>query len=89
MKDFIMAALPWLCIGVAIALCAVNFHNSKKAKQEERQYDNYISEGMCLGMCVGLMLGVEYLSYGLLVGMVIGMCIRKPGNSDADENKRK
>ena len=33
MKEFMMAALPWICIGIAIALFAANQSTAKKAKQ--------------------------------------------------------
>lgn len=32
MKEFLTTALPWICIGIGIALCAVNHFNLKKAK---------------------------------------------------------
>ena len=32
MKEFMMAALPWICIGFAIALFAANHGAVKKAK---------------------------------------------------------
>lgn len=51
MKDFIMTALPWVCLGVALAVCAVNFNKRKTEKQE---HDNYMTEGMCFGMCFGM-----------------------------------
>ena len=34
MKDFIMAALPWVVMGIAIAVLAVNF--SKKANNKAK-----------------------------------------------------
>lgn len=70
MKDFVMAALPWICFGLSMALWAV------------QKKDNYTSAGMCLGMCFGLMFGTDYLSYGLLVGTVISMIISKAKQSD-------
>lgn len=68
MKDFIIAALPWMCFGVVLAIYAVNFKERKKGK---REHDNYMTKGMCFG----LLLGSQYLSYGLLIGMVIGLYI--------------
>ena len=73
MKEFMMAALPWICIGIAIALFAVNHGAAKKAKDSDKEYDNYMTEGMC----VGTALGGNGLIYGMLVGLVVGLCIRK------------
>ena len=77
MNEFLTAALPWICIGVAVALFAVNHGAVKKAKENDKEYGNYITEGMCLGMCVGTALGGNGLIYGLLVGMAIGVCIKR------------
>jgi len=77
MKEFMMAALPWICIGIAIALFAVNHGAIKIAKDSDKKYSNYMTEGMCLGMCVGTALGGNGLIYGMLVGMAIGMCIKR------------
>ena len=77
MKDFMMAAFPWICIGIAIALFAANHGAAKKAKDSDKEYGNYITEGMCLGMCIGTALGGNRLVYGMLVGLVIGMFIKK------------
>ena len=77
MKEFMMAALPWICIGIAIALFAANHGAAKKTKDSDKEYGNYMTEGMCLGMCVGTVLGGNGLSLGMLIGLTIGMCIRK------------
>ena len=77
MREFMMAALPWICIGIAIALFAVNHGAVKKAKENDKEYGNYMTEGMCLGMCVGTTLGSNGLIYGMLIGLVVGMLIKK------------
>lgn len=77
MKEFMMAALPWICIGFAIALFAANHGTAKKAKADEKAHGNYMTEGMCLGMCIGTALGENGLIYGMLAGMIIGMNIEK------------
>ena len=77
MKDFITAALPWIIIGIAIALLAVNAGKRKKGADS-------MSEGMCIGMCVGVALGASGvidlglgISLGMLAGMAVGSCIKK------------
>ena len=77
MKEFMMAALPWICVGFAIALFAANHSALKKAKDGDKEYGNYMTEGMCLGMCVGTALGGNGLIYGMLVGLLVGMLIEK------------
>ena len=47
MKDFIISALPFVIIGICLAIIFANF---KKGKQ------TYCSEGMSIGMCLGLVL---------------------------------
>ena len=37
MKEFLMAALPWICIGIAIALFAANRGAAKKAKTDGKE----------------------------------------------------
>lgn len=77
-KDFILAALPFIIIGISVAIIIVN---NKKNKSKE----SYICEGMCFGMSFGLLLGTlfssEYLgmflSMGMLVGEAIGSYIKK------------
>lgn len=41
MKEFMMAALPWICIGIAIALFAANHGAAKKSKNSDKEYGNY------------------------------------------------
>ena len=91
MKNFFASVLPWLCLGAVIvlliALCIVNYRTQKKAREEERDYDNYAGEGMCVGMIMAcLLFGTKYLVLGMLVGMAIGMCIPKHRRNDR-ENK--
>ena len=88
MKDFILAALPWVCIGLAIAILAAHWGSKGKQKSgTETPADNYMVEGMCLGMAVGLSLGGAGYSYGMLLGMVIGMCIPKKHQKDKEESQ--
>ena len=44
MTDFFMAALPFVAIGVAVALLAAN---------HQRERSSYLTEGMCLGLALG------------------------------------
>ena len=78
MKDFILASLPFIIIGICVAIIVVN---NRKNKNKE----SYISEGMCLGMSFGLLVGASFrsehlgmfLSLGMLVGEAIGSSLKK------------
>ena len=55
MADFFNAALPFVAIGLTIALLAANGRRGRK---------NYLTEGMCLGLALGV--GLFFLHrYGL------------------------
>ena len=75
MRDFMIAALPWIIIGIAVA---VIFAFRSRKKDDEPQ--NCMTEGMCLGVAIGstglisLALGI---SSGMLIGEVIGFIIKK------------
>lgn len=78
MKEFILAALPWVIMGISVAVLVVN------RKKTQGTVDTYITEGMCLGMCAGTVLGSMDvfnmglgISLGMLVGEAIGYCIKK------------
>ena len=79
--DFLSAALPWICIGL---LLAIFFAQSNRKKKENTKKENYSTEGLALGMCFGVAIGTSLgkntgigLSLGMLAGLVIGSCIEK------------
>ena len=78
--DFISAALPWICIGL---LLAVFFARSAKRKKDDNKAENFGPEGMCLGMSLGTAIGSSLgsvgigITLGMLAGLVIGSCIEK------------
>lgn len=91
MADFLLAALPWVVIGIAVAVMLVNFNRKRGELSIEKQKgmdgenskstegeNNYMYVGMCLGMCLGSVLslsGIVTLSYGISFGMLIGMTV--------------
>ena len=79
--NFLQAALPWIAIGL---LLAVLFARSAGGKKKEEQSDDYGTEGMCLGMCLGTAIGTSLgnntgigISLGMLIGLAVGSCIKK------------
>lgn len=88
MKDFILAALPWLAIGLCLAIFF-----ARNAKNDKKTADNYGSEGMSIGMCIGVALGTLFdggvgigISAGMLLGLCIGSGIPKNKNDDAQKH---
>ena len=86
--DFIKAAMPWIAIGVLLAIFSAR--NAGKKKNEEHT-DNYGTEGMCIGMCFGTAIGTSLgnntgigISLGMLIGMVIDSAIQKKEKDDTD-----
>ena len=81
MRDFIMAALPLVVAGIALAVFFAGRAEKKKKREKKNGYE---AMGMSLEMCFGAAVGAifpEYigvtLSVGMLIGLVVVMCFRK------------
>ena len=79
--DFLRAALPWIAVGLLLAVFAAR--GAGKKKKDEKTGD-YGTEGMCLGMCLGTAIGTALgnhtgigISLGMLIGLAIGTSIKK------------
>ena len=84
--DFLRVALPWIAIGLFLA---VFFARSAGNKKKEKEIDNYGTEGMCLGMCFGTAIGAALgnntgigITLGMLLGLAVGTGIKKEGQKD-------
>lgn len=84
--DFLRAALPWVAIGLLLAVFAAR---SAKKKKDEQPQDDYGTEGMCLGMCFGTAIGNKTgigITLGMLIGLFLGSSFKKEGkNNDQKE----
>ena len=85
--DFLLAALPWISIGL---LLAIFFAQSTRRKKNGKEKENYGTEGLALGMCFGTAIGTSLgnntgigLTLGMLAGFMIGLCIEKK-NDDGE-----
>ena len=86
MKDFILAALPLVALGVAIAVAVTCGLRAKRAataamnSPEDEKPVKKQSDGthMCLGMCLGLVVGLFCSNFAKSwnqgVCMTLGMC---------------
>ena len=88
---FLRAALPWIAVGL---LLAVLFARGARKKKKEERTDNYGTEGMCLGMCLGTALGTSFgnnsgigISLGMLIGLAIGTCFKKEDRGEDNDQK--
>ena len=73
--DFFRAALPWIAMGL---LLAVFFAREARRKKNTEKTPNYGSEGMSLGMCLGVALATALhvdVGLGLTLGMLLGLVI--------------
>ena len=89
--DFLRAALPWIAVGL---LLAVFFARSARKRKAEEQTGDYGTEGMCLGMCLGTAIGTSLgnntglgISLGMLIGLAVGTCIKKQARDEVDGEK--
>ena len=87
--DFLRVALPWIAIGLFLA---VFFARSAGNKKKEKEIDNYGIEGMCLGMCFGTAIGAALgnntgigITLGMLLGLAVGSSIKKEGQDDDEK----
>ena len=89
--DFLRAALPWIAVGLLLAVLSAR---SAGMKKKEEQAGDYGTEGMCMGMCFGTAIGAFFgnntgigISLGMLIGLVIGTCIKKEDRCDDNGEK--
>ena len=87
--DFIRAALPWIVMGL---LLAVYFARCAGKKKKEEQTGDYGAEGMCLGMCFGTAIGTAFgnnIAIGLPLGMLFGLAIGSSIKKEEQNNDEK
>ena len=87
--DFLSAALPWLCMGLLLAVFFARAARNKNKKAEseesgEKKKADYGTEGLALGMCFGTAIGTSFgentglgMTLGMLIGLAIGSSIEK------------
>lgn len=87
--DFLHAAMPWVAMGLLLAVFAAK--SAKKKKGEEPQ-NHYGTEGMCLGMCFGSAIGTSLgnnsgigICLGMLLGLAVGTSIEKKTQREDNE----
>ena len=71
MKDFILAALPWVAVGIAIAVACVSSAGGKEKK------GTTLTNGVCYGLCFGVAMGTAFdnMGLGIALGMALGLLL--------------
>ena len=79
--DFVFAAMPWITVGLVLAIFA-----SRSAAKKKEHAENYGTEGMCVGMCFGTAIDTKLGGcLGMLIGLAIGSCIPKKVNGNEEK----
>ena len=101
MKDFILAALPLVALGIAIAVAVTCGLRAKRAataamnSPEDEKPVKKQSDGthMCLGMCLGLVAGLFCANFSKSwnqgICMTLGMCVGMMVGSAIDASQGK
>lgn len=81
MKDFLMAALPWVLFGVDIALyTAINYFANELKEAGKLQevtvgkIKSSMTKNMCVGMGLGMVVGMNG-GFGILTGIGGGILV--------------
>ena len=76
MKDFLMAALPWLLLGAPLALLAANWRDSWGRDEVRRQrWVIWCGAGLLVGVVTCMVFVPGQLAMGLCLGPLWGMAI--------------
>lgn len=92
-KDFVLAALPWILAGIAVAILCAGM-GTRKAKENSKALEERMAIGTSLGLLAGVVLNYcglwESHALGLALGPLWGMALatlslRKSGEDHNDE----
>lgn len=70
MRDFILAALPWVLCGIAVAIICAGMGRGKTKENEKA-----LEKSMALGMSLGLLFGVALNGTGLWENHALGFAL--------------
>lgn len=85
LKEFLTAALPWVCMGLALAfgmkrLSVERARRNAAVTEEEKRAAERRSQSLATGICIGECLGIALtqalqlnIAYGISLGMLAGV----------------
>ncbi len=85
--DFMSAALPWISMGLLLAIFFARAPHGKKGKEKKEDHG---SEGMALGVCFGVALSTALhinVGLGMMVGMLLGLLVGSKIEKKSDDDK--
>jgi len=89
MYDFIFAALPWIAMGITVAVVLVNVNNKRKGKYQSNEKldnithektdkrngeENYVTLWMVFGISFGAAIGSSFIDTFGTVALTYGIC---------------
>ena len=77
MKAFVLSALPFVIIGICLAILFTI--RAKRKEQEDGDSENGMLYGMCIGLSLATAVGFDMglgISLGMLIGMTAGMVFK-------------
>ena len=81
-KDFVLAALPWILAGIAVAILCAGM-GTRKAREHSKALEERMAVGTALGLMVGIALNYcglwESHALGLTLGPLWGMALATLG----------
>ena len=83
---FAGAAMPWIALGLLLAVFCVR---AACIKMTHKKKDDYSSEGMSIGMCFGVAMATALhinVGIGMMLGLLLGLAI---GSSKEKEDDKK
>lgn len=86
LTDFIKNALPFVIIGVCLAIILTHYSKQKKGRAEK----TYLTEGMLMGISLGVISSISFrvnlalgISFGMLIGETIGILMKRKEENDS------
>lgn len=78
-KDFVLAALPWVLAGIAVAILCAGMGTRKAREQHSKALEAHMAVGTALGLMAGVALNYcglwESHALGLTLGPLWGMAL--------------
>lgn len=78
MKDFILAAMPWVLMGVSIAIILAGF-TREESKENKKKRERRLANGAAFGLLFGVVLNScgfwDNHALGIGAGPLVGMAI--------------